>query len=114
MRIQSQDPELRDLELRPWRFLRGGGMRQIEYDATREAVARERAHWLPILQYWWEEEIGDLDPAERRALYRQLCRLRRILGLKPPSAPDAVERRRQKTRARVQRYRQRQRAAELR
>jgi hypothetical protein len=92
----------------PDQFLRGGGMQQIEYLAARQAIAQERAHWLPILQYWYDNPTDADDLKERQALYRQIRRLRQLLGMRRISAPDAGERRRQQTRERVRRYRQRQ------
>jgi hypothetical protein len=97
----------------PYQFLRGGGMQQVEYLAARQAIAQEREYWLPILQLWYDDMTDADDLEERQALYRQVRRLRQLLGMKRISAPDAGQQRRIKTRERVRRYRERQRLKEI-
>ena len=94
----------------PRGFIESGGMSAIEREAAQEAVKREREHWLPILEAWLADALRDgaTELLLCVVLDDEIRRLRRTLGLPPQSSPEAIERRRQQTRERVRRYRQRQ------
>jgi hypothetical protein len=94
-------------------FFESGGMSAIEREAAQEAVKREREHWLPVLEAWLADapRDGAMDVILCVVLDGEIRRLRRMLGLPPRPSPEAIERRRQQTRERVRRYRQRQLAA---
>jgi hypothetical protein len=91
-------------------FVATGGMAQRERDAAERAIAQERAFWLPIL----EAACAAVLPAETEddllthvILAGEIRRLRKLLHLPPAPSPDAIERRRELTRERVRRYRER-------
>jgi hypothetical protein len=85
-------------------FWRQGAMRGIENAAARQAIAKERQRWLPILEACAKRNEDGVD----EYVHAEIRRLRRLLGL-PPAAPSprVVERRRQQVRERVRRFRER-------
>ena len=100
--------------IEPERFLRSGGIREKEIQAARRALLAERELWLTVMQHWVEDP--NVEPDERQQLIRQIQRTRRLLKMSPWSTgetPEAIARRREQTRLRVQRYRQRIRTALL-
>jgi hypothetical protein len=92
------------------RFFNAGGMGSVEREAAERAITKERLSWLPILEAWAAALDADKDDLFAIIyLDSEIRRLRRTLGLPPSVSPNAVERRRQQTRERVRRYRERQR-----
>jgi len=94
-----------------WDFITHGCMKRIEYVAAAKAVDEakqfERKWWLPILEDWLMDTPLDNSTASlmlRSVLKSEIRRLRKLLG----ATPDA---KRNATRLRVQRYRERQRQA---
>ena len=89
-------------------FLRAGGMAAIEQEAADQAIRDEREAWLPILERWLKEAMTNNEhPLMCAILESQIRRLRRLLHLPPYRGTAAIERRRELTRERVRRYRQR-------
>jgi hypothetical protein len=89
----------------PQAFLRGGGMRRLEYiagaRARDNAIHAEREHWLPRLERWH----ADAEGTRLHGFFGQeIRRLRRCLGVRPE--PEHV---REQIRERVRRFRERQR-----
>jgi hypothetical protein len=85
----------------------GLGMSAWEKIVAARAIEHERKAWLRIL----EDTLARLgDQADTSTYIRrelEIRRLRRLLGLPRPPTPAQLERRREKTRERVRRYRQR-------
>jgi hypothetical protein len=88
-------------------FFNNGGMAAVERAAACRAIADERASWLPILEAWAAALGDDDDVLMVIWLDGEIRRARRLLHLPPVPSPQAVEQRREKTRERVRRYRQR-------
>src|SRR6516164_10244456 len=91
------------LQARFREFYAKGGMWGIEREAARQAIAEQRRSWLPVLEAW-----ADLYPADiEKQVHNDIRRLRRLLRLSPVTGPEAADRRREQTRERVRRYRER-------
>ena len=90
-------------------FIASGGMQAKEHAAAERAITEEREFWLPILEAA-ADTLTDEDDVQLHVLAAaEIRRLRRLPRLPPrPFSPEAIERRRQQTRERVRRYRQRQ------
>jgi hypothetical protein len=86
-----------------------GGVEAFARAAAERARAEERASWLPMLEAWAAGLTGEDDPLAWAYLDGEIRRLRRLLRLPPVPSPEAVERRRELTRARVRRHRERRR-----
>jgi hypothetical protein len=85
----------------------------MERRAAAEAIKATRERWLPILEQWLAQlgVVVDLPSWDERfwtarTLDREIRRLHRLLGIGP-----TLDQRRAKTRARVRRYRVREREA---
>jgi hypothetical protein len=78
----------------------------VEYRAADQAKRKERELWLPTLEQWLMD-VGHADDTGsvilRGELKREIRRLRRLVGTSPEAKRNA-------TRLRVQRYRERQKA----
>jgi hypothetical protein len=89
-----------------------GHMARLERRAAAKAIKATRERWLPILEQWRaQNDVVDLPSWDERfwtarTLDREIRRLHRLLGIEP-----TLDQRRAKTRARVRRYRVREREA---
>ena len=94
-------------------LLSTGGIAAREHAAAERAIAEERRSWLPMLESWAAALKPEDDLQTRVWLDAEIRRLRRALRMPPPlPSTDALERRRQQTRERVRRHRQRRKAAQ--
>lgn len=99
-------------ELLTWdchKFLTSGGMTAREREAALPVILEEREFWLPILEGWLEDARADGNLLLAGIIFKQIKRARRGLNLPPRLTPD-IKRRREQTRERVRRYRERQKA----
>lgn len=90
-------------------FMRTGNIRAYERRAAQRAIGEEREIWLPRLESYRAElpMVTTADVLWAAFVDAEIRRLRRLLGVPvPPSAGDTA-RRRERTRERVRRYRQR-------
>jgi hypothetical protein len=84
----------------------GLGMRAWEEIVAARAIEHERNAWLKILEDRLAR-LGDEADISTVRLEFEIRRLRRLLGRRRPPTPAQLERRREKTRERVRRYRER-------
>jgi hypothetical protein len=98
----------------PHGFIQTGGMMAVEQEAAAEAIRDARESWLPTLESFVAEHVEEGDLITRFILDEEIRRLRRLLGQPAPQSPEDLDRRRQQTRERVRRYRERQRATNYR
>jgi hypothetical protein len=94
----------------PGGFIRAGGMAAVEQEVAAEAIRGARESWLPILESFIAEHVEEGDWIVCAVLNGEIRRLRRLLGQPAPRSPEDLDRRRQQTRERVRRYRERRRA----
>jgi len=91
-------------------FLATGGVTGRERAAAEQAIAAERAFWLPILEGWAASlSTEESDLYALVYLDGEIRRLRRLLRLPAAPSAEASARRREQTRERVRRFRERQR-----
>jgi hypothetical protein len=92
-------------------FMATGGLPAREQAAARtatvRAVAEEQRLWLPMLEAWVEATKDDL--LLHVMLIAEVRRVRRALRLPAWCPSETADHRRQQTRERVRRYRQRRR-----
>jgi hypothetical protein len=86
-------------------LVRGGGVSGLEREAANRAIAQERRFWLPVLEACLDRCDGKTDLHAIMYLTGEVSRLRRLLGVS-----TSLEWRRAKTRERVRRWRERQKA----
>ena len=90
-------------------LVEAGGVEAFAQAAAERARAEERASWLPMLEAWAAGLTGEDDALVWAYLNGEIRRLRKLLRLPSIQPPEAVERRRELTRARVRRHRERRR-----
>jgi hypothetical protein len=93
-------------------FVRAGGMLGRERRAAADAIREEQEYWLPILEAIVAKLVID-DDGDSDSLFMasylggEIKRLRRVLGMTTSISQEQIARRRELTRERVRRHRQR-------
>jgi hypothetical protein len=91
-------------------LVEAGGVEAFARAAAKRAADEERASWLPALEVLAARLTDEDDPLASAYLDGEIRRLRRRLRRLPAvPSPEAIERRRELTRARVRRHRERRR-----